>query len=403
MAATRLPAGGARLRRTKITNKLRGRNKMADKKLRILVGTRKGGYIVEGDTSRKKWKMARRLQTGWEVFHMASDPRHPGDIYACVNAWLWGPALYRSKNNGKSWEEIGTPMMGVTTTRRPRFDPNNPEAPPPEHPVANLWHLEPGHASEPDTLFLGIDPYSLHRSDDLGKSWEPVSALNEHPTKAKWNPGNGGPCLHTIIVDPTRRNRVYAGISAAGLFRSDNGGDSWNLANQGVETPFNPVKFPEVGQCVHKVVMDAKNPELLYRQDHGGIYLSRNAGEKWERMGKGLDHDFGFVVATAKSLPGKAFFVPLHDENRLTYGGGFQVHQWNDSTKKWSTLMPPTRFPGDYGTHREGLATDDLDPAGIYAGTTTGQLYVSPDAGKTWDQVPFQFPSIHSVSIANPS
>jgi hypothetical protein len=180
---------------------------MADKKVRILVGTRKGAYIFEGDRSRKKWKLASKFQSGADIFHMIADPRHPGDVYACVNSWLWGPVLYRSRDYGKKWSEIGTPMLESTKTRPPKFD-GNPDTPAPVYPVANLWHLEPGHESEPQTLFLGLDPYSLHRSDDLGKTWEPVAGLNDHPSKAKWNPGNGGPCLHTILIDPTRRNRI---------------------------------------------------------------------------------------------------------------------------------------------------------------------------------------------------
>ncbi|HKS59895.1 MAG TPA: hypothetical protein VJS68_03865 [Thermoplasmata archaeon] len=373
---------------------------MADKKVRILLGTRKGGYILESNAARKKWKVASQVQKGTEVFHMVADPRHRGDVYACVNSWLWGPVLYRSPDYGKKWSEIGTPMMEATKTRPPRFD-GNPDTPAPVYPIVNLWHLEPGHERDPETLFLGVDPYSLHRSDDLGKSWSPVPGLNEHPTKSKWNPGNGGPCLHTILIDPTRRNRIYAGISAAGLFRTDDSGKNWALANQGVETPFQPEKFPSVGQCVHKVALDPAKPDTLYRQDHGGIYVSRNSGERWERIGKSLDDDFGFVVATAKTLPGRAFFVPLLSEPRVTSRGGFQVYQWTESTKQWKTLMPSSRFPGDFGTHREGLACDTLDPAGIYVGTTTGQLFVSPDAGKSWNQVPYQFPAIHSVSVAS--
>lgn len=375
---------------------------MADKKVRILVGTRKGGYVVEGDASRKKWKVASTLQRGWDVFHLKADPRHPGDLYACVNSWLWGPVLYRSRNYGKSWDEIGTPLLAATSSRRPRFDPEHPDAPPPTHPITNLWHLEPGPESQPDSLFIGVDPYSLYRSEDLGASWTPVTALNDHPTKDKWGPGNGGPCLHTILIDPTRPRRMFAGISSAGLFRTDDGGRTFALANKGVETPFNPEKFPEVGQCVHKVAMDPATPDTLYRQDHGGIYLSHNAGDKWERIGKPLKDDFGFVVATAKALPGRAFFVPLESQARLTYGGGFQVQEWNESTGKWRALMPPSRFPGDYGMHREALACDDLDPAGIYVGTTSGELFVTPNAGKTWDQVLFRFPGIHSVSVASP-
>jgi hypothetical protein len=375
---------------------------MVGNKLRLMVGTRKGGYIFEGDRSRKKWKLVSRLHAGYEVFHMTGDPRHPGDLYACVNSWLWGPVLYRSRNWGKSWNEIGTPLLEATKGRRPRFDPDHPEAPAPKYAVENLWHLEPGHPSSPDSLFVGIDPYSLYRSEDLGATWEPVTALNDHPTKEKWNPGNGGPCLHTILIDPKRRDRIYAGISAAGLFRSDDGGRSWSTANQGVETPFQPEKFPAVGQCVHKVAMDSVNPEILYRQDHGGIYVSRNGGTRWERIGKSLEDDFGFVVASPATRPGRAYFVPLQNERRLTYGGGFQVHEWNDQSKKWRTLMPAKRFPGDFGTHREGLACDTLDPPGIYVGTTTGQLFVSPDAGKSWNQVPYQLPAIHSVAVAGP-
>lgn len=378
---------------------------MAEKKVRILLGTRKGGYVVESDLARKKWKVASSFQQGTDVFHVAADPRSPGDLYACVNTWFWGPLLYKSTNYGKKWEEAGTPMLPTTKTRPPRF---NAEAKDQSEmirtqPITNLWHVEPGHADEPDTMYLGVDPFSLYRSIDRGKSWEPLSGLNNHPTKDKWGPGAGGPCAHTIFTDPSRPKRLFAGMSAAGLFRSDDGGETWATKNHGVETPFQPEKFPEVGQCVHKVAMDPANPDLLYRQDHAGIYVSRDAGDNWKHVGKPLGSDFGFVVATARSLPGKAFFVPLHGEKRLTMSGGFQVQQWSESTKKFSPLMPASRFPGDFGNHREGLACDNLPVAGIYAGTSTGQLFVSANAGKSWDKVPFDFPGIHSVSVSNPA
>lgn len=376
---------------------------MAAKKVRVLVGTRKGGYVVESDLSREKWKVASRVQTGQDVFHMVADPRSPGDLYACVNTYFFGPILYRSRDYGKKWKEIGTPMLPSTGSRKPRFDPDHPDAKPPALPIVNLWHLEPGPANEPKSLFLGVDPYSLHRSDDLGTTWEPVTSLNEHPTKARWGPGNGGPCLHTIFLDPTRPKRIFAGISAAGLFRSDDGGESWSPKNQGVETPFLPEKFPEVGQCVHKVVMDPTRAETLYRQDHAGIYISRDAGDTWQHIGKSLKDDFGFVVAVAPTRPGRAFFVPLHGESRLSPNGGFQVLGWSESTRRFAPLMTANRLPGDFGNHREGLACDALDTPGIYAGTTTGQLFCSPDAGKSWNVAPFTFPAIHSVAVANPS
>lgn len=374
---------------------------MADKKVRVLVGTRKGGYVLESDRSRRKWKVASRVQMGTDVFHVVADPRSPGDLYAAVNTWFWGPLVYRSENYGKKWEEIGTPMLANTKSRQPRFDEKAGELR--KQPIVNLWHIEPGHADEPDTMFLGVDPHMLYRSDNRGDSWEPVDGLNDHPSKPKWAPGAGGPCIHTIFTDPTRPKRIYAGISAAGLFRSDDGGKSWNLKNKGVETPFLPDKFSEVGQCVHKVAMDPKNPDLLYRQDHAGIYVSHDAGDSWKHVGKALKHDFGFVVATAPAMPGKAFFVPLHSERRITTNGGFQVVQWAESSDKFSNLMTPQRFPGEFGNHREALACDGLDPAGIYAGTSTGDLFFSRSAGKSWERVPFTFPGIHSVSVANPA
>lgn len=373
----------------------------AKKQVRVLVGTRKGGYVVESDFARKKWKVGPLFGSGREVFHISGDPRHPGQLYAAVNSGFWGPMVLQSSDWGKKWKETPAPLTPSGKDRKPMFDPDSPSAPVPR-PVNNLWHFEPGPESEPKQLFLGVDPHALYRSEDLGKTWEAVNSINDHPTKSRWNPGFGGPCLHTIIIHPTDPKTMYVGMSAAGMFKTTDGGDSWVPANKGVETPFLPEKYPEVGQCVHKVVLDSENPEVAYRQDHGGIYVSHNGMASWDRIGKSLPEDFGFGVAVAKSLPGRAFFVPLFGESRTTMNGGFQVYEWNDLKRKWRTLMAPTKFPGDFGIHREGIACDALDPAGIYAGTTTGQLFLSPDAGRSWQQVPYQFPAIHSVAIAGP-
>lgn len=369
--------------------------------VRVLVGTRKGGYVVEGDASRKKWKVGPMISPGRDVFHMAADPRSPGDIYALANSGFWGPMVLRSRDWGKKWDEISTPLTPLRKDRQPNFELD----PAKSHfkALVNLWHIEPGHPSEPDTLFIGADPHALYRSDDLGKSWDGVPGINEHPTKSKWAPGFGGPCFHTVIVDPKDRRRMYVGISSAGMFRTDDGGKKWRPMNKDVECPFFPEdnRYPEVGQCVHKVVLDGSDRETSYRQDHGGIYVSHDGMQSWRRIGKPLKDDFGFCVATSPSTPGKAFFVPLAGESRTTFNGGLQVHEWDDSKAKWRTLMPPSRFPGDYGVQREGIACDSRDPAGIYVGTTTGQLAVSPDAGETWSMVPYQFPAIHSVGIAD--
>jgi len=368
---------------------------MAERKVRVLVGTRKGTYIVESDTRRKSWKVGPVASAGRDVFHVTADPRHPGTLYAAVNSGFWGPILYRSPNWGRSWKEVATPLTPPSPERKP--DPS--ENPP--RPVVNLWHIAPGHPSEPKTLFAGVDPHMLFRSDDSGASWAPVRAINEHPTKSRWFPGAGGPCLHTVLIDPRDRRRMYVGISAAGTFRSDDAGEHWRPVNQKVHAPFLPDPYPELGQCVHHVALDAANPEIAYRQDHGGIYVNRRGMDgNWDRIGRvrgSPKDDFGFCVAAAPALPGSAFFVPLTGEARTTPSGGLQVWQWTDAGRRWRTLMPPKRFPGDFGVQREGLSADALDPAGLYVGTTTGQLILSPDTGRTWRQVPYQFPGIHSV------
>ncbi|MCI4364454.1 MAG: hypothetical protein L3K10_00080 [Thermoplasmata archaeon] len=373
-----------------------------DNRLRILVGTRKGTYVVEGDTRRKTWKVGPVSHEGEEIYHVVADPRHPGDLYAAVNNGFWGPTVQRSKNWGKTWKEIATPLAPAKKDRKPEMNESDP-ATPVKRPINNLWHIEPGIASEPKTLYLGADPHLLFRSSDLGASWEPVDSLNNHPGRKDWAPGFGGPCLHTILLDPRDARRLYVGLSAVGTFRSDDGGQSWTPKNKGVEAPFLPNKYPETGQCVHHVVADAADPDTFYRQDHGGMYVSHDRMEKWVRIGKPLGEDFGFGVASPASTPGKAYFVRLDGKGRTTGLGYFQVQEWNDKTRTWRKLLAPKAFPGDFGVQREGIAADNLDPAGIYVGTTTGQLFVSPDAGKTWRLVPYQFPAIHSVSIANPA
>ncbi len=375
---------------------------MAQKKVRVLVGTRKGTYIVESDTRRRSWKVRPVSNAGRDIFHVTADPRRPGTLFAAVNSGFWGPIVYRSSDWGKSWREVATPLTPVAKSREPMFDPDSPAAK--GRPVINLWHIAPGHPSEPKTVFIGTDPHGLFRSDDRGESWSPVSWVQDHPDRKNWSPGAGGPCLHTILVDPRDPKRMYIGMSAVGTFRSDDAGAHWHPTNQGVETPFQPEKFPETGQCVHHVALDAEDPEVAYRQDHGGMYVNRHGMEgRWERVGKlkgAPPDDFGFAVTSAPSLPGRAFFVPLGGEARTTLRGGLDVWEWNDRTRRWRSVLSPKLFPGDYGVQREGIAADALEPAGLYVGTTTGQLVVSPDAGRSWRLVPYQFPGIHSVEAA---
>ncbi len=366
--------------------------------VRVFVGTRKGSYVVESDRARRRWRVRGPYQAGEEVYHVAPDPRHPGHVYAAVNNSFWGPMLMRSPDFGRRWTELAPPMMSLRSKRPP---PTGPESG--KGPIVNLWHVEPGPDSQPDTVYLGVDPGSLYRSDDLGKSWAPVPGINEHPTRKRWNPGAGGLCMHTILLDPTDAQRMYVGISAAGTFRTENGGASWQPVNRGVRVSFQPEKQPEVGQCVHHVALDPSDPSIAYRQDHDGIYVSHDRMDSWRRIGRPLPSDFGFVVAAAPALPRTAFFVPLDGRSRTTLPEGLQVFRWDDRARTWSRTVRGRPWPGDFGVHREGFAADGLDPAGLYLGTTTGQLFVSPDAARHWQLVPYQFPGIHSVSVATPS
>jgi hypothetical protein len=369
--------------------------------VRVLLGTRKGTYVLTGDTRRKTWKVGPVAHEGSEVYHVVADPRHPGHLYAAVNNPFWGPMVQQSRNWGKTWKEVATPLLPVQKDRKMEINESSPSTPVPRV-VNNLWHIEPGLPSEPETLYLGADPHLLFRSSDLGASWQPIAAINDHPNKKKWSPGFGGACLHTILVDPRDARRLYIGLSAVGTFRSDDGGQKWTPTNRGVEAPFLPDKFPEWGQCVHHVVADSADPDTFYRQDHGGMYVSHDRMDSWVRIGKALGDDFGFGVASARSAPGKAFFVRLDGAGRFTAEGHFQVQEWNDRSRTWRKLLAPTAFPGNFGVQREGIAADALDPAGIYVGTTTGHLFVSPDEGRHWNLVPFSFPAIHSVSVASP-
>ena len=370
--------------------------------IRILLGTRKGTYVVSGDAKRKSWKVGPVAHEGSEVYHVVADPRHPGTLYAAVNNAFWGPMLQKSTNWGKSWKEIATPLTPVTKDRTPMFNEENPTAPV-SRALNNIWHIEPGLPSEPNRLYLGADPHLLFRSADLGKTWTPIDAINNHPKRKDWAPGAGGACLHTILLDPRDSNRWYIGLSAVGTFRTEDGGKTWTPTNKGVITPFLPNKHPETGQCVHHVAADAADPDTFYRQDHGGMYVSHNRMDSWTRIGKPLGDDFGFCVTSPAKAPGTAYFVRLDGKARVTGEGHFQVEQWNDKTRTWRKLLSSTAFPGHFGVQREGIASDALSPAGVYVGTTTGQLFYTADAGRTWRQLPFQFPGIHSVSVAGPA
>ncbi len=351
----------------------------------ILAGTRKGLFLLRGDEDRREWKVNDPLLPGWEIFHAVVDPRD-GMLYACTNSFVYGATVHRSSDLGQTWEraeELGLPEESELKLER-------------------TWHLEPGHESQPETLWLGGAPGVLFRSDDRGKTWEPVRGVVEHPTREQWNPGAGGMCCHSIQLDPSDANRLYIGISAAGVFRTDDGGESWSPANKGTAADFMPDPYPEVGQCVHKLLVHPSRPDRLWQQNHCGVYRSDDRGESWERLdGNGLPSGFGFPIALHPREPDTAFVVPEEGaENRVTCNGRLGIYRTRDGGASWAERPQGLPTPAWSAVMRESMASDGLDPVGIYLGTQSGSVFVSPDEGESWVEAARQLPPILSIEVA---
>jgi len=335
----------------------------------VLLGTRKGLFLLESDEARRDWEISGPLLTGWAVFHAVVDARD-GAIHAATNNEVYGATVHRSTDRGETWtraEELGLPEDSGLTLEK-------------------TWHVEPGRPGEDGRLWLGAAPGVLFRTDDGGATWAPVDGIVRHETRERWYPGAGGMCCHSIALDPDEPERMYVGISAAGVFRSEDGGESWTPANQGTAADFLPDPFPELGQCVHKLLVHPGRPERLWQQNHCGVYRSDDRGDSWERLeGNGLPSGFGFPLALDHREPDAAFVVPEESaENRLTPNGRLGVYRTRDGGASWELLGDGLPEPAWGAAMREGFASDRLDLPGIYLGTQSGSLFVSPDAGDTW-------------------
>jgi photosystem II stability/assembly factor-like uncharacterized protein len=344
----------------------------------ILAGTRKGLFLLKSREGRSDWTLDGPHLTGWEVFHAIIDPRD-GVLYACTNNAVYGATIHRSNDLGKTWQR--TEGLGLPEESELKLE--------------KTWHVEPGHPSEPDTLWLGGAPGVLFRSDDGGMSFEPNRALLEHPTRDQWNPGAGGLCCHSIQLDPSNPRTLYIGISAAGVFRSDDGGESWTPRNSGTAADFMPEKYPEVGQCVHKVLVHPARPERLWQQNHCGVYRSDNGGESWERLdGNGLPSDFGFGLALDPHDPDVAYVVPEEGaENRVTCDGRLGVYRTSDGGASWELASEGLPEPAWVAVLREAMSFDD---GGVYVGTQSGSVFVRPD-GEAWIEAASHLPPVLSV------
>ncbi len=352
----------------------------------ILVGTMKGGFILEGDGARRNWKLRGPFFDGYETYDMVGDASGgKAVLYAAVNTWTWGPVIYKSTDGGKSWNRAKSSPRFSSSKKKNKDGLA----------VKRTWNLQPDGAGR---VYAGAEPAALFATDDESDSWKEFEGLNYHGTRKTWNPGNGGLCLHTIVLNPRDKRKIRVGISAVGVLGSDDAGETWRFMNKGIRADFLPNKYPEYGQCVHKIDFHPSRPETLFLQNHGGVYISKDFGEKWVEISKDLPSDFGFPICVHRGQPDTAYVFPLAGMGRFPPKGEFQVWMTRDSGKSWTRSDRGLPKDAYFGVLREAATVDDGEPGGVYCGTTTGQVYYSRNEGKSWEKMVDNLPRITSVS-----
>jgi hypothetical protein len=386
-------------------------------KVRVLVGTRKGAFILESDGKREKWEISGPHFTGWEIYHVKGSPADPNRLYASQTSGWFGQVIQCSNDGGKTWE---APGGGVTVSPggMPAGESNkfvydtSPETGKPlithqwydgtQHPweFKRVWHLEPS-LTDPETVYAGVEDAALFRSTDGGKSWQELAGLRGHGTGPQWQPGAGGMCLHTILLDPSNPGRMYIAISAAGAFRTDDGGNTWKPINRGLKSPFLPDPEAEVGHCVHRIAMHRSRPSVLFMQKHWDVMRSDDAGDSWYEVSGNLPTDFGFVIDVHAHEPETIYVVPIKsDSEHFPLDGKLRVFRSRTGGNQWDELAKGLPQRDCYvDVLREAMAVDSLDQCGVYFGTTGGQVYASADAGDTWAPIVRDLPPVLSVEV----
>jgi hypothetical protein len=389
-------------------------------KVRVLVGTRKGAFVLTSDGKRKKWDVNGPHFAGWEIYHMKGSPVDPNRLYASQTSGWFGQIIQRSNDGGKTWEQPGTPPGEPTTTSdgMPKgesnkfvYDTSRENGKPltthqwydgTQHPweFKRVWHLEPS-LTDPDTVYAGVEDAALFRTTDGGKSWHELAGLRGHGSGPKWSPGAGGMCLHTIIIDPNNHNRMFVAISAAGTFRTDDGCKTWKPINRGLHSLYIPDPTAEVGHCVHRIAMHRSRPNVLFMQKHWDVMRSDDAGESWQEVSGNLPTDFGFVVDVHAHEPDIIYVVPIKsDSEHYPLDGKLRVYRSRTGGNEWETLRKGLPQRNCYvNVLRCAMAVDSLDSCGVYFGTTGGQVYVSADAGDSWTPIVRDLPAVLSVEV----
>ena len=383
--------------------------------IRILVGTRKGAFILTSDGKRKKWSIDGPHFGGWEIYHVKGSEIEPNRIFASQTSSWFGQIIQRSDDGGKSWTQPGSDGkadagdMPQGESNRFVYDTSAETGKPltthqwydgTQHPweFARVWHLEPS-LDDPDTWYAGVEDAALFKTTDGGVTWHELAGLRGHESGSGWAPGAGGMCLHTIVLDPNKPKRIFCAISAAGAFRSDDAGATWKPINQGLHSEYIPDPTAEVGHCVHRIAIHPRNPNILFMQKHWDVLRSDDAGDSWREVSGNLPSDFGFPIAVHPHEPETIYVVPIKSDS-LHYppDGKLRVYRSRSGGDDWEALTKGLPQEHCYvNVLRDAMAVDSAEPGGVYFGTTGGQVYASSDGGDSWAPIVRDLPAVLSV------
>jgi hypothetical protein len=364
--------------------------------VRVLVGTRKGAFILTADGKREHWDVSGPHFAGWEIYHMAGSSVDSQRLYISQSTGWFGQLIQRSDDGGKTWEPVGNAFVydGVPGTHQ-WYDGT-------PHPweFKRVWHLEPSPI-DVDTVYAGVEDAALFRSTDGGQTWQELSGLRSHGSGPRWQPGAGGLCLHTILLNPSNPQQIIIAISAAGAFRSDDGGTTWHPINRGLKSDYIPDPDADVGHCVHKIAMHPSRPDVLFMQKHWDVMRSDNGGALWHEVSGNLPSDFGFPIAVHAHEPDTIYVVPItSDSEHFPPEGKLRVYRSRTGGNEWEALTNGLPQQNCYvNVLRDAMAIDSLDPCGVYFGTTGGQVYVSANGGDTWTSIVRDLPSVLSIEV----
>jgi photosystem II stability/assembly factor-like uncharacterized protein len=365
-------------------------------KIRVLVGTRKGAFILTSDGKRQDWSITGPHFAGWEIFHMKGSPVDPGRIYVSQTSGWFGQMIQRSSDGGATWEAVGNEFRYEGTPGTHQWYDGT------QHPweFKRVWHLEPS-PTDPDLVYAGAEDAAMFRTRDGGRSWQELPGLRAVKGHL-WQPGAGGMGLHTIVIDPRRPERMFIAISAAGAFRTEDGGTTWKPVNRGLKSQFElPDPDAEVGHCVHRIAMHPSRPDVLYMQKHWDVMRTDNAGDSWSEVSGNLPSDFGFPIDVHAHEPETIYVVPiLSDSQHFPPEGRLRVYRSRTGGNEWEPLTKGLPQKDCYvNVLRDAMAVDSLEPCGIYFGTTGGQVYASADSGDSWQPIVRDLPAVLSVEV----